>query len=88
MAHCAKKTQPPGRRRSAFTLLEVLVVAGVASMLLAIMVPGLVRAREAARRAVCVAQMKGVGVGIFAYAGTNDDYAPPVMSPGSKSGVN
>ena len=81
MAQRGKKTKPAGHRRSAFTLLEVLVVGGITSMLLAVMVPGLVRAREAARRAVCVAQMKAVGVGVFTYSGANDDYAPPVMTP-------
>jgi prepilin-type processing-associated H-X9-DG protein len=81
MARPATHNPISGSRRPAFTLLEVLVVAGVAAMLLGVMVPGLVRARESARRAVCVAHMKAVGVGLFTYAGANNDYAPPVMTP-------
>lgn len=79
MARHSMPPQCPIARRPAFTLIEVLVLIGVISLLLAIMVPGLVRARESARRAVCVSNMKGVGVGVFAYAGDNNDYAPPVM---------
>lgn len=68
-----------GCRRTAFTLLEALVVAGIMSMLLAMLVPSFGRARESARRTVCVAHLKHIGAGLFTYALEQDDYGPQVM---------
>jgi prepilin-type N-terminal cleavage/methylation domain-containing protein len=68
-------------RGRAFTLIEVLVVVGVVGLLLAIILPAFSRARETARRAVCVSHMKQIGVAVFGYAGVNEDTAPPIMEP-------
>lgn len=67
--------------RLAFTLIELLVVIAVISVLLAILFPSLGKAREDARRTVCLANLKHVGVGLFTYADGNDGNGPQVMTP-------
>ncbi len=75
------------RRESGFTLIELLVVIAIMSLLLAILAPALSSARELARRAACMANLRQVGVAIHSYA---EDYensipvgptAPPFLSP-------
>jgi len=69
------------KARRGFTLLELLVVVAVVAVLISIMLPFLSNAREASRKAVCLAHLKQTGVGVFAYAIVNDDWAPAVMEP-------
>jgi prepilin-type N-terminal cleavage/methylation domain-containing protein len=53
---------------SAFTLIELLVVIAVIAILVGIMVPVLGRAREKARRAACMGNIRQFLVGIQAYS--------------------
>jgi len=69
------------RDSRAFTLIELLVVIAVIVVLLAILLPSLGRAREDARRTVCLANLKHVGVSLFAYADCNNSAGPQVMAP-------
>lgn len=55
------------RARHAFTLIEVLVVLALACLLIAIVLPGLSRAREAAREVRCAAQARSIAIATFAY---------------------
>lgn len=50
-----------GRTRSAFTLIELLVVVAIISLLLAILLPSLNAAREQAKLAKCLANMRSIG---------------------------
>ena len=68
-------------RGQGFTLLEVLVVIGIIAVLLAILLPGLSSARESARRTVCVAHLKHIGVGLVAYGADHRERAPSIMAP-------
>ncbi len=68
-----------GKSHRGFTLLEVLVVTSVISLLLSVMLPSLSKARESARRTVCVANLKHIGVGLFSYSTDNRDLGPAIM---------
>lgn len=57
----------PARRR-AFSLVELLVVVGVVTLLLALLLPAAARAREQARRVVCASNLHQLAGACVAYA--------------------
>src|SRR5689334_1643136 len=62
------------RRRSnsrGFTLIELLVVVAIISLLAALLLPALQSARERARRAICVSNLRQWGVSIQSYSAEN-----------------
>jgi prepilin-type N-terminal cleavage/methylation domain-containing protein len=66
------------RKRRAFTLIELLVVIAIIAILAAILFPVFARARENARRASCMSNLKQLGLGMMMYVQDYDGRFPSV----------
>jgi prepilin-type N-terminal cleavage/methylation domain-containing protein len=64
------------RRPIAFSLIELLVVIAIIGMLLSFLLPAIQRTREAARRMVCVNNLRQLGLGIEHYKGEHGVFPP------------
>ena len=65
------------RRRYGFTLIELLVVIAIIGILAAMVFPVFARARESARKAVCLSNIKNLALAIQMYLADNNDTLPP-----------
>jgi type II secretory pathway pseudopilin PulG len=74
---CLNAKKMPTRykhNRTAFTLLEVLIVIGIIIMLAGLLLPVIGQAREAGRRTQCLSNLRALTTAWIAYAGDNDRY--------------
>src|SRR5438445_10640700 len=77
-------------RKSGFTLIELLVVIAIIAILAAILFPVFARARESARRATCLSNLKQLGTAFQMYAQDYDETYPSglvLAVPGPAAGT-
>ena len=65
-----------GNRQSAFTHGELLVVIGIIALLVAILLPSLGRAREAAKRTQCLSNLRSISQMLVLYSLSYKDMVP------------
>jgi prepilin-type N-terminal cleavage/methylation domain-containing protein/prepilin-type processing-associated H-X9-DG protein len=65
------------KRRRGFTLIELLVVIAIIGILAAMVFPVFARARESARKAVCLSNVKNIALAVQMYLADNNDTLPP-----------
>ncbi|MBA4039363.1 MAG: hypothetical protein C0468_03380 [Planctomyces sp.] len=71
-----RNDRPRAPARGGFTLIELLVVIAIIATLVAILLPSLRNARQAARGAVCLSQIRQIGLAHAAYANEHRERFP------------
>ena len=69
------------RRRSGFTLVELLVAIGILAALVGLLFPVLTRARRKAHEAKCQSNLRQIGLALSMYAQDNDGLFPLTGNP-------